>query len=129
MRTAGTPRMLAINSLPAVRTGDTAQRSANKDVINARAGAALAAEADAVCDRNQLQSNFRKALRESQLAVEWADEVGIQVAGQDQVFTAVWRERIKEPVRSRVRLYQRELLAARSPQPATRSLRLTRSVE
>ena len=98
-------------------------------MINARAWAALAAEADAICDRNQLQANLRKALSEPQLAVEWADEVGIQVAGQDQVFTAVWRERIKEPVRSRVRLYQRELLAARSPQPATRSLRLTRSVE
>ena len=67
-------------------------------MINARAGAALAAEADTVRDGNQLQANFRKALSESELAVEWADEVGVQVAGQDQVLTAVRRERIKEPV-------------------------------
>ena len=67
-------------------------------MINARARAALAAEADTVRNRNQLQANLLKALSESQLAVEWADEVGIQVAGQDQVLTAIWRERIKEPV-------------------------------
>jgi len=67
-------------------------------VINARPRSASTAETDAICDWNQLQPNFRKSLRQSKFSVEWSDEVGVQVASQNEVLPAVRRERIKEPV-------------------------------
>jgi len=67
-------------------------------VIYARPKSTSAAEADAICKGNQLKSNFREALRKSQLAVERSDEVGVQVAGKNEILPTVRGERGKEPV-------------------------------